>query len=273
MDFTHFDKRNYPVVSARSGYGEWAEHYDSTVAEGLDRPLLGALGAVQWPSVRSAVDLACGTGRTGVWLQQQGVRAIDGVDLTPEMLERARAREIYRTLKVADIAATGLPSSGYDLCTMVLADEHLADLKPVYREAARLLGPGGSFVVVGYHPYFLMNGIPTHYHRDGRDRSGPVRRSEQRNAVDLHVERRGPRRHVQENARRRVLRKIAVVDLVEGCKMRRVGRAVDVAFDDARQRRARGLQTKLHLLQHQLGLPRHRHAPDLAGLRIKRRQS
>jgi SAM-dependent methyltransferase len=165
MDFTHFDKRNYPVVSARSGYGEWAEHYDSTVAEGLDRPLLGALGAVQWPSVRSAVDLACGTGRTGVWLQQQGVRAIDGVDLTPEMLERARAREIYRTLKVADIAATGLPSSGYDLCTMVLADEHLADLKPVYREAARLLGPGGSFVVVGYHPYFLMNGIPTHYHR------------------------------------------------------------------------------------------------------------
>src|SRR5262249_50228084 len=155
MDFAHFDKRNYPVVSARSGYGEWAEHYDSTVAEGLDRPLLGALRSVDWPGVRSAAYLACGTGRTGVWLRQQGVRAIDGVDLTPEMLGRARAREISRTLKVADIAATGLPSSDYDLCTMVLADEHLADLEPVYREAARLLGARGWFVVVGFHPYFL----------------------------------------------------------------------------------------------------------------------
>lgn len=63
------------------------------------------------------------------------------------------------------MAATDLPSSSYDLCTLVLADEHLADLKPVYLEAARLLAYGGSFVLIGYHPFFLMNGIPTHYHR------------------------------------------------------------------------------------------------------------
>lgn len=65
------------------------------------------------------------------------------------------------------MSATGLASARYDLCTMVLADEHLAELAPVYREAARLLVPGGAFLLLGYHPFFLMNRVPTHYHRTG----------------------------------------------------------------------------------------------------------
>lgn len=52
---------------------------------------------------------------------------------------------------------------------LVLADEHLAELAPVYKEAARLLVAEGQFVLVGYHPFFLMQGVPTHYHRgDGQ---------------------------------------------------------------------------------------------------------
>jgi hypothetical protein len=47
----------------------------------------------------------------------------------------------------------------------VLADEHLGALPPLYREAARLAAPAGVFVVIGYHPHFLMNGIPTHFKR------------------------------------------------------------------------------------------------------------
>src|ERR671914_791999 len=37
-----------------------------------------------------------------------------------------------------------------------LVDEHLPDLGPPYREAFRLARPGGYFVVVGYHPHFIM---------------------------------------------------------------------------------------------------------------------
>ena len=48
---------------------------------------------------------------------------------------------------------------------LVLADEHLAEIGPVYREGWRLLAPRGSFLIVGYHPYFLMNGKLTHFHR------------------------------------------------------------------------------------------------------------
>lgn len=167
MDFAPFDRRGYPVVDAATGYGEWAAHYEDTVAVGLDRPLLAQLTSIDWRTVAAAADLACGTGRTGEWLVEHGVRAVDGVDVTPQMLERAAAKTVYRHLEIGEVAATPLASGSYDLCTMVLADEHLATLGPVYCEAARLLAPGGHFLLLGYHPFFLMNGLPTHYHRAG----------------------------------------------------------------------------------------------------------
>ena len=41
----------------------------------------------------------------------------------------------------------------------------LAELEPLYREVARVTRPAGRFVLVGYHPYFLLAGIPTHFDR------------------------------------------------------------------------------------------------------------
>ena len=115
------------------------------------------------------LDLACGTGRIGQWLRAQGVTQLDGLDLTPAMLAKARAREVYDRLLEGDVRATGLADAGYDLVLMVLADEHLDDLGPLYREVARITAPGGRFVLVGYHPHFMLNGIPTHFNRaDGQ---------------------------------------------------------------------------------------------------------
>ena len=50
-------------------------------------------------------------------------------------------------------------------------------LPPLYQEAARLCARAAGFVIVGYHPHFLMLGIPTHFDRaDGQ----PV-------AIESHV--------------------------------------------------------------------------------------
>ena len=63
-----------------------------------------------------------------------------------------------------DVADTGLPGGSYDVVTTSLVDEHLADLRPLYAEAARLARPGGHFALVGFHPHFIMaSGMPTHY--------------------------------------------------------------------------------------------------------------
>jgi SAM-dependent methyltransferase len=166
VDHSFYDKRRYPIVDVREGYGEWVRTYEQTVEDEMDLRLLDRVQTVDWSDFGPVLDLACGTGRVGVWLRQRGhAGAIDGVDLTPEMLEVARRRGVYRTLAVADVAATGLPAETYDLCTQSLADEHLADLGPAYQEVARLTRRGGCFVLVGYHPQFLMAGVPTHFDR------------------------------------------------------------------------------------------------------------
>jgi SAM-dependent methyltransferase len=166
LEFSHFDRRRYPTVSVREGYREWRASYETTVEDEMDLVLLEALESVPWTAIARAADLGCGTGRTGAWLRGRGVRRVDGIDLTPEMLEVARSREIYDHLAHADIAATGLEGGVYDLVTTCLVEEHLRDLRPLYRETSRLLRSGGAHVLVGYHPHFIMTaGMPTHLDR------------------------------------------------------------------------------------------------------------
>ena len=167
MDFAPFDKRNYPTLSVRDGYREWSQTYDAVVRDEMDLGLLSHIETVAWANISRAIDLACGTGRIGVWLRAQGVNHIEGVDFTPEMMTQADTRNVYDALHHADILETGLPSQTYDLVIEVLADEHLEDLAPLYSEAARLATAAASFVIVGYHSHFLMNGVPTHF--DGHD--------------------------------------------------------------------------------------------------------
>jgi SAM-dependent methyltransferase len=163
VDFARFDTRKYRTLPVREGYREWVHTYEATVLDEMDLRLLARLTSLAWPEVGPTVDLACGTGRIGVWLKHHGVSAIDGVDMTPEMIAVAREKGIYRRLVLADVSHTGLRAGAYALAIQVLADEHLADLRPLYREAGRITAPDGAFVIVGYHPHFLLHGIPTHF--------------------------------------------------------------------------------------------------------------
>ena len=142
----------------------WSASYEETIKEDMDLRLLESIGTVRWDRVERAADLGCGTGRTGSWLRAQGVRHVDGVDFTPEMLERSRSRGVYDRLELAEVADSGLDAGGYSLVTTVLVDEHLPALGPLYREAARLAEPGAAHVLVGFHPFFIMkSGMPTHF--------------------------------------------------------------------------------------------------------------
>lgn len=166
LEFSQFDRRGYPTVSVREGYRDWLPSYETTVENEMDLVLLETLESVPWTAVERAADLGCGTGRTGAWLRSRGVARIDGIDLTPEMLAVARGRGIYERLGQADVAATGLESGAYDLVATCLVDEHLRDLRPLYREASRLVRPTGVHVLIGYHPHFIMTaGMPTHFDR------------------------------------------------------------------------------------------------------------
>ncbi|MBS1676610.1 MAG: class I SAM-dependent methyltransferase [Actinobacteria bacterium] len=161
--FSNFDARNYRTVAPREGYDRWAATYEETVEDAMDVALLERLG-IDWGAMGRAADLGCGTGRTGAWLKGRGVGEVDGVDLSPGMLEAAGARGVYASLREGEVGDTGLEAGAYDLVVSCLVDEHLADLCPLYAEAARLARPGGRFVLVGFHPHFIItSGMPTHF--------------------------------------------------------------------------------------------------------------
>jgi len=162
--FATFDRRKYRTVPAREGYAQWAATYEDTIKLDMDLWLLGEIQSVTWSAVERCADLGCGTGRTAAWLTSKGVKVIDGVDATPEMLDQARTRGVFESLRLADVSATGLPSASYDLVTTCLVDEHLAELAPLYAEASRLARRGAAYVLVGFHPFFIMaTGMPTHF--------------------------------------------------------------------------------------------------------------
>jgi SAM-dependent methyltransferase len=162
--FASFDQRKYQSLSTREGYARWAETYENTIKHDMDLWLLEELQSVRWNTVQRCADLGCGTGRTAAWLASKGVTVIDGVDVTSEMLDHARQRQVFASLHLADMCATGLPAATYDLVTTCLVDEHLAELASLYAEAARIAREGAGYVLVGFHPFFIMaTGMPTHF--------------------------------------------------------------------------------------------------------------
>lgn len=166
MKASLFDQQHYPTISVQEGYTAWATTYDQAIMKELmDYRLLARIAAVAWDHLETAADLACGTGRIGAWLKEHGVRVVDGVDLTEAMVEQAQAKEIYRQLCLADVRQTPLPSQSYDLVSVVLADEHVPEVSPLYQEAARLVRSQGYLVQVSYHPFFQLSGIPTTFER------------------------------------------------------------------------------------------------------------
>ena len=167
-DFSVYDSRNYKTLSVPEGYAEWSKTYHAMELDLdlIDRPLLDSSTAISWSQITNAVDLACGTGRVGAYLKSvRQIAQVDGVDTCSAMLGRARSRKIYRDLLAADVCATTLKSSSYDLGLCVLAACHLENISRLYQEGARIVRSGGVFVLIDFHQFFLLQGIPTHFER------------------------------------------------------------------------------------------------------------
>jgi predicted TPR repeat methyltransferase len=91
------------------------------------------------------LDLGCGTGLCGPLLRPMA-RSLAGVDLSPVMVERSKARGVYDRVSAIDLLeALRSASAAYDL--LVAADVliYFGDLAPVFEPAAAALRPGGLF--------------------------------------------------------------------------------------------------------------------------------
>jgi predicted TPR repeat methyltransferase len=141
-----------PAKTARAPGSYVRETFDSFAA-GFEQRLVGELdyrvpaelaelvrrhGAAAAPM--DVLDLGCGTGLVGDALGPLAAM-LAGVDLSPRMLEEARAKGRYSALHEADIAdwLAGAADACFDLVIAADVFIYIGELEQVFRHCARVL--------------------------------------------------------------------------------------------------------------------------------------
>ena len=138
------------MVARYDGLADWYdEEFQPAPLEGdawqVVKPLIG-----EGPG--KLLDLGCGTGAYAAALAELGW-TVTGVDVSDDMLRRAREREV----SVVRSDATGLPfeDASFDAAVSIFTHSDFDDFPAAVCEVARVLKDGAPFVYVGVHPCFV----------------------------------------------------------------------------------------------------------------------
>ena len=132
-------------------YAEWASNYEETFVAAKAYRYHLHVADILVAHVRPAgptLDVGCGTGVVGVALRERGVSEIDGVDISPEMLEQAATKGVYRHLIEADLTiGMAVADDTYAAVTSAGTFTH-GHLPPEpLRELIRVTMPGGRCAI------------------------------------------------------------------------------------------------------------------------------
>lgn len=140
------------TARVRRIYDTTAPGYDLVIAV-AERFLFG--DGRRWACARArgqVLEVAIGTGRN-LPFYPSGVR-LTGVELSPGMLERARARADRCSsavdLQLGDAQQLAFPEASFDTVVATLALCSIPDDRAAVREMARVLRPGGRLVLLDH---------------------------------------------------------------------------------------------------------------------------
>jgi len=163
----------------RDLYARWAATYESGfIADNGYRYHLGVAGAfldAVAPDDGPVLDVGCGTGLVGEVLRADprfpGV--LDGLDISPEMLEEARTKTtadgspVYAGLHLGDLTATlGLSDAAYGGVTSCGTFTHGHVGPDAFDELYRIARPGALFAI-GVNPdHYVVHGFADRFAAD-----------------------------------------------------------------------------------------------------------
>jgi malonyl-CoA O-methyltransferase len=154
------DKKQPIQVDVLIGYAQWAKRYPAKAHNALmeieERAMLSLLPHDL--SDQCCLDLACGSGRYLLLMQDRQARQIFGLDYSAHMLAQARDTNEAFNLTQCPFLALPFAAETFDLITCGLAVGHDSNLKGIIAEAARLLRPGGLFIYSDFHPFATLAG-------------------------------------------------------------------------------------------------------------------
>jgi len=143
--------RDHHVVAA---YARWAPIYDWSFGAFTRAPCQTAVAEMNRLPPSRVLDLGVGTG-ISLPLYDRKHRVV-GVDLSSEMLERARKRVVedelnhVEALEVMDAGALAFPDQSFDAAMAMFVITVVPDPEKVLAELARVVRPGGRVMLVSH---------------------------------------------------------------------------------------------------------------------------
>lgn len=154
-------------------FDNYAEHFDSHLTEVLrycgPQALAELVQEILGDEAEGLqiLDAGCGTGLCGPLLRPLAGR-LDGVDLSPGMLEKARQREVYDRLEQGELTAwLAERPADYDLVVAADVLAYFGDLAPLIKNVAAVLRADGLFVASCENtsePGFVLGGTRRYAH-------------------------------------------------------------------------------------------------------------
>lgn len=138
-----------PPAFVRALFDTYADRFDHELVGKLryDAPqaLRQLLLDQDVPAGGRVLDAGCGTGLAGIAMRDRA-GSLAGFDLSPRMVEKARARGVYDMLWVGELVDSMLcRPDAFDLVLAADVLVYVGDLGPVMAAAERTLRPGGRF--------------------------------------------------------------------------------------------------------------------------------
>jgi len=139
-----------PKRYVQSLFDDYADQFEEHLVQGLGyrgyavlvQPLAGLAAAGRF---RSALDLGCGTGLCGPLVKPIAAHLV-GVDLSSQMLEKARSLRVYDRLEHAElIEYLSATDERHDLVLAADVFPYIGDLSPVFGAVHKVLDGGGVF--------------------------------------------------------------------------------------------------------------------------------
>jgi predicted TPR repeat methyltransferase len=149
-------------------YRNWADDYDHQMLDelGYTSPITIARLLDEYLPDKNAriYDIGCGTGLTCVFLHQQGYRALDGIDLSPDMVRVAENRGIYQDVLLGDVnQPLAVADNSYDAAISSGTFTHGHVGPGPLQEIFRILRPGGILACTVHMDLWQSKGFETSF--------------------------------------------------------------------------------------------------------------